>query len=52
MTDFEKYEALLRNLGKYKTGLYIKKLKDIDSQILREIVSQSIDFVRKGEIRY
>lgn len=55
MSGFDRYEELLKKLGKYKTGkscLYINKLKDVDTTILREIVSKSIEFVRKGEIRY
>ncbi|MBY9003085.1 MAG: DUF1801 domain-containing protein [Candidatus Lokiarchaeota archaeon] len=55
MSGFEKYEDLLKQLGKYKTGkscLYINKLKDVDIIVLREIVSQSIEFVKKGEISY
>ncbi len=55
MSGFDKHEDLLKKLGKYKTGkscLYINKLKDINFRILREIVSKSIEFVRKGEIRY
>ena len=55
MDGFEKYDDLLKNLGKHKTGkscLYINKLKDIDISVLREIISQSIEFVQKGEISY
>lgn len=55
MSGFDRYDELLRKLGKHKLGkscLYINKLKDIDTSILREIVKQSIEFVRKGEIRY
>ena len=40
---------LLKKLGKHKTGkgcLYINKLSDIDTKILRELIKVSIDFVK------
>ena len=55
MAGFDTYDDLLSKLGKHKTGkscLYINKLKDIDISILKEIVRQSIEHVRKGEIKY
>ena len=50
MTGFDSYESLLKKLGKYKTGkscLYIKRLDDIDIEILKEIVKQSIEEISK-----
>lgn len=44
MPGFERYETLMKQLGKYKTGkscLYIKKLEDIDMNILKELITQS-----------
>ncbi len=41
---FEKYEGLLAKLGKHKVGkscLYIKKLDDIDRDVLEELVVAS-----------
>jgi hypothetical protein len=41
----ERYPALLKKLGKYKTGrscLYIKRLSDIDQTVLRELIEQSV----------
>ena len=41
----EQQKGLLEKLGKHKTGkscLYIKKLSDIDSEILRKIIKASI----------
>ena len=38
MSGFESYETLMSKLGKYKTGkscLYIKKLEDVDTQVLK-----------------
>ena len=48
MSGFDDYDALLADLGKYKTGkacLYINKLEDVDQDILRELVKQSADHV-------
>lgn len=48
MPGFERYDALLGQLGKYKTGkscLYINKLDDVDLDVLRELVVQSAEFM-------
>jgi len=50
MPGFEPYEALLKKLGKYKTGkscLYINKFEDIDIKILEKIIAQSVKDMRK-----
>jgi hypothetical protein len=44
MSGFDDYEALLSDLGKYKTGkacLYINKLDDVDPGVLRKLVKES-----------
>jgi uncharacterized protein DUF1801 len=44
--------ALLKKLGKYSTGkgcLYIKKLKDVDSKVLKELIKQSVRTVTEPE---
>lgn len=49
MAGFSKYEALMGRLGKYKTGkscLYIKKWEDIDEEVLGELISSSIDYLK------
>ncbi|MEO0330526.1 MAG: DUF1801 domain-containing protein [Bacteroidota bacterium] len=49
MAGFERYDELMTNLGKYKTGkscLYVKRLSDIDQKILRELVSESVAYLR------
>lgn len=49
MPGFSEYEELLSNLGKYKTGkscLYVKKLEDIDPDLLRELISKSVAYMR------
>jgi hypothetical protein len=46
MSGFDEYDELLENLGKHSTGkscLYIKKLEDIDQDVLRELVSKSVE---------
>ena len=46
----EQQKGLLEKLGKHKTGkscLYIKKLSDIDSEILRKIIKESIVAMEK-----
>ena len=45
MDGFPKYEALLAQLGKHKTGvscLYINKLSDVNLEVLKEMISQSV----------
>lgn len=47
---FEQYDELMSKLGKHTTGkacLYIKRLADIDQQVLRELVEQSVVYVRQ-----
>jgi hypothetical protein len=48
MSGFDDYEALLVDLGKYRTGkscLYINKLEDVDLDVLRELVKRSASHV-------
>jgi len=50
MSGFENYEQLLGQLGKYKTGkscLYINKLEDVNLDVLRELVKESVDHMIK-----
>ena len=45
MDGFGSYNSLLQNLGKYSTGkscLYINKLEDVDQEVLKELVRQSV----------
>jgi hypothetical protein len=45
MGGFPKHQALLEQLGRYKTGkscLYINKLSDVNLDILKKIISQSL----------
>ncbi len=48
MAGFDQYDALMEKLGKHKTGkscLYINKLTDVDLDVLRDLVQQSINHV-------
>lgn len=50
MAGFEQYDALMSKLGKYKTGkscLYVKKLADVDADVLRELVVRSVEHMRQ-----
>ncbi len=41
----EKQQALLKKLGKYKTGkgcLYINKLEEVDMAVLKEIINKGL----------
>lgn len=45
MPGFEQYAGLLDRLGKHKIGkscLYINKLDDVDLDVLRELIAQSV----------
>ena len=50
MPGFSGYDALMKKLGKYKTGrscLYIKRLDDVDSDVLQELITRSVADMRK-----
>ena len=50
MSGFDQYEVLMPRLGKHSTGkacLYIKKLADIDLDVLRDLVQQSCAHLAK-----
>lgn len=43
-------KELLQELGKYKMGkacIYIKKLSDIDEEVLRKMIRSTLEFVQK-----
>jgi Domain of unknown function (DU1801) len=45
MPGFDRYEKLLAKLGKHKTGkscLYVKRLADIDTKVLKAIIEDSV----------
>jgi hypothetical protein len=46
MAGFSKYESLMQELGKYKTGkscLYIKRLSDVNIDVLKQLIKASFD---------
>ena len=50
-----RYAELLSQLGKHKTGkscLYIKRLSDVDMDILRQLIAQSLADLDAGDIDY
>ena len=50
MDGFDKYSELLNKLGKYKTGkscLYINKLEDVQIPVLKEIMMESLKYIKK-----
>ena len=47
----ESQADLLKQLGKYTTGkgcLYIKKLKDVDTKVLKQLVNESVQTVEES----
>lgn len=50
MAGFDRYDALLAKLGKFKTGkscLYVKRLSEIDMSVLKKLVIASVTHMRK-----
>ncbi len=48
MPGFDRYESLMKKLGKHSTGkscLYIKRLADIDIPTLKELVKRSSEHI-------
>lgn len=50
--DLSRFEQLLKKLGKHKTGkgcLYIKKLEDIDQKVLRQIIKETVEYMKSQD---
>jgi len=50
VAGFSHFPQLMRQLGKYKTGkscLYVKRLDDIDTDVLERLLEQSQDYLRR-----
>ena len=50
MAGFDRYDDLMEKLGTYKTGkscLYVKKLEDVDEGVLRELIGESVAYMRE-----
>lgn len=53
-TGDSKREALLKEFGRHKTGkacVYINKVADINVDILKELINQSVSFLKKISIQ-
>ena len=51
MDGFTNYETLMAKLGKHKTGkscLYINKLEDVNMEVLRELIKQSVEYIAQS----
>lgn len=51
MPGFSRYESLMRRLGKYKLGkscLYLKRLDDVDRDVLRRLIARSVSDMKKS----
>ena len=51
MSGFDEYDNLLSKLGKHSTGkscLYIKKLEDVNTDVLKDLVKQSVEHMQKS----
>ncbi len=49
ISGFEPHQKLLKNLGKYKTGvscLYISSLASVNQEILRELIDNSVRLMK------
>jgi len=47
---FNKYDELMKKLGKYKTGkscLYINGLEDVDKKVLKDLITGSFKYMSK-----
>ena len=52
MSGFEINADIMSRLGKHTTGkgcLYIKKLKDVDQSVLRELITKSVEHMRTSK---
>lgn len=50
MSGFSRYDELMSKLGKFKIGkscLYVKKLDDIDRTILKELIQESVKYMKE-----
>ena len=51
MSGLSRYEKILSRLGKYKIGkscLYIKKLEDVDTAVLTELIKESYQHMMRS----
>lgn len=51
MSGFDREAELMRALGKHKTGkscLYLKRLDDVDREVLKELIRRSVEHTRRS----
>ena len=51
MSGFEGYDAFMDRLGTYKTGkscLYVKRLDDVDLEVLRALIAASVESIQEA----
>ena len=51
-TGFQRHAELMEKLGRYTTGkscLYVKRLEDIDTDVLRDLIRDSYALASKGQ---
>lgn len=49
LMGFNRSPELMKKLGKFKTGkscLYVKKLADIDMKVLKELIEESVKYIK------
>ena len=49
MDGFKRYDELMASLGKHKTGkscLYIKRLSDVDLDVVEDLIADSVKHIR------
>ena len=49
MSGLDNHPELLEKLGKFKTGkscLYIKRLSDVDEEVLERLINESVAYMR------
>ena len=52
MGGHERYDGLMAKLGKHRRGrscVYINKLADVDLAVLRELIAESVAFMREAD---
>lgn len=52
MAGFDRYEELMKRLGKHRTGkscLYVNRLEDVDLDVLEELVRLSVEHMRSQD---
>lgn len=50
MAGFDRYDELMRKLGRHSTGkscLYLKRLADVDMKVLKTLITESVRHMRK-----